>query len=229
MLTSTFSQQSTLDSYEKFLSDFDIDIDTFLEWGINSTIFPPLHAVEEAWERHKWKIMNNQTVYIRGYGRDAHGTQLYIDLYRDLLGNCNVKKDPTNNSQPHKHIQTLTGLKRNDDIFNYQVSHIWGHTKNIYLFEAPWNICYVPKLMDPFTGHETKGKWPETYQKLFLAKAYELYNPYVNDYNELLGKYDIERRTEEYVESLRNTIPDKELEQFTRDVLRELAPIYFSL
>jgi len=225
MLAHTFSQHATLDSYEKFLSDFSIDIDTFFEWGINSTIFPSLDAVGESWERHKWKIMNNQTVYIRGYGRDAHGTQLYIDLYRDLFGNCNIKKDPTNNAQPHKHIQTLTGLKRNNDIFNYQVSHIWGRTKNIYLFEAPWNICYVPKIMDPFTGHETKGKWPEKYQDLFLSKANAMYKPFVDDYNELLEKYDIRRRTKNYIESLRNTISDKELEQFAKDALNELSAI----
>lgn len=56
----------------------------------------------------KKMILKNQVVYIRGYGRDAHGTQLYKDLYKMIFRNFHVEKDPTNNTAPHKLIQRLT-------------------------------------------------------------------------------------------------------------------------
>lgn len=98
-------------------------------WGIESTIFPAVDVVADEWEKLKQRIFTNQTVYIRGYGRDAHGTQLYQELYKNIFGNENIKKDPTNNTVPHRHIQQLTGLKRNEDVYNYQVSHIWEKPK----------------------------------------------------------------------------------------------------
>ncbi|MBU9738464.1 hypothetical protein [Diplocloster agilis] len=214
-----------IDSYQEFLTHFGIDRTSFFEWGIASTIFPPIDKVAYEWEDLKKRIFNNQTVYIRGYGRDAHGTQLYKDLYAKLLNNANIEKDPANNAVPHKLIQRITGLKRNKDIYNYQVSHIWGHTKNVFMFESPWNICYTPKIMDPFTGHETQGIWPAEYQKLFIAKANELYRPFVDEYNQLLKALDVENQLREYLLSLKSIIPEKELVQFSKDAASELSLI----
>ena len=213
------------DSYQKFLTHFQIDKESFFDWGISATIFPPIDMVVSEWEDLKKRIFNDQTVYIRGYGRDAHGTQLYKDFYAELLGNTHVEKDPTNNAFPHKLIQRTTGLKRNRDIYNYQVSHIWGHTKNIFMFEAPWNICYTPKIMYPFTGHETQGRWPAEYQKLFIAKADDLYRPFVDEYNQILKALDADKKLREYISSLDGLISAKELAQFSKDAASELSPI----
>ena len=213
------------DSYQVFLDAFNIKKDDLYQWGIESTIMPDLDAVADEWERLKERIFKNQTVYIRGYGRNAHGTQLYKDLYEAIFGNENVEKDPTNNNVPHRHIQQLTGLRRNDDVLNYQVSHIWGRTKNIFLFESPWNICYTPKLIDPFTGHETRGAWPEEYQKLFMAYAYSRYKTFIDDYNQLLIDYDIHNKINLYLQSIKSSIAEREFTQFERDVHREFAPI----
>ncbi len=214
-----------IDSYQEFLTHFKIDRESFFEWGISVTIFPPADKVASEWERLKKRIFNNQTVYIRGYGRDAHGTQMYKDFYAKLLGNTHVEKDPTNNAIPHGLIQCTTELKRNSDIYNYQVSHIWGRTKNVFMFGAPWNICYVPKIMDPFTGHETKGIWPAEYQKLFKRKADELYRPFVDEYNWILKSLDVEKQLQEYISSLAGQIPAKKLAQFSKDAAGELSPV----
>ena len=80
-----------MDSYQEFLTHFGIDRTSFFEWGISSTIFPPLDKAALAWESLKKRIFHDQTVYIRGYGRNAHGTQLYRDLYAKLLNNFHVK------------------------------------------------------------------------------------------------------------------------------------------
>ena len=213
------------DSYQVFLDAFNIKKDDLYQWGISSTIFPELDAVADAWEGLKKRIFSNQTVYIRGYGRDAHGTQLYQDLYKALFGNENVKKDPTNNTVPHKHIQQLTGLRRNNDVYNYQVSHIWGRTKNVFMFEAPWNICYTPKLIDPFTGHETKGDWPAEFQKLFTAAAHNMYKTFIDDYNQLLIDNDIHNKIALYLQTIKSSISEREFVQLERDVYSEFAPI----
>ncbi len=214
-----------MDSYEQLLTHFNIDKASFLEWGISSIIFPPVDKVALKWKDLKNRIFYNEQVYIRGYGRDAHGTDLYIKLYEKLFDNSKVKKDPTNNSVPHRLIQQLTGLERNKHLYNYQVSHIWGHTKNIFLFEAPWNICYMPKVMDPFTGHETKGMLQKKFQELFLLKASELYKPFIDEYNDLLIMLKIKEQLSEYINSLDNSISENKRMQFAKDAERELSPI----
>lgn len=214
-----------MDSYQKFLNHFGINKQALFEWGIEATIFPPIEKVIREWELLKAKVLTNQQVYIRGYGRDGHGTQLYKDLYKYLFGNEHVEKDPTNNAIPQKCVQRLTGLKRNTDIYNYQVSHIWGHTKNVFLFEAPWNICYTPKIMDPFTGHETKGSWPEEYQKIFLDRALELYKPFVADYNKIVSDLCVNELIGQYIDGMKGKIPSKELTQFEKDVRSEFQPL----
>ena len=218
-------ERESKDSYQEFLCNFGINKEELYQWGISATIFPPISTVTTAWENLKERVLTDQKVYIRGYGRDAHGTQLYKDLYRLLFGNSHIEKDPTNNTIPHRNIQQLTGLRRNVDLYNYQVSHIWGHTKNVLMFEAPWNICYTPKLIDPFTGHETKGVWPKEYQKLFVEQAHRMYGPFVEEYNQLMMEWCIVDRVEDYLQKLKYTIPDKDYVQFEKDVRNELALI----
>lgn len=48
------------------------------------------------------------------------------------------------------------------------------------MFEAPWNICYTPKIIDPFTGHESKGDLPEEFQEYFLKYAQKKYKKYIS-------------------------------------------------
>lgn len=218
-------KETAIDSYQNFLTYFKIDKASFFEWGITATVFPPVDRVASQWEDLKKRIFNNDTVYIRGYGRDSHGTQLYKEFYSRFLSNDHVEKDPTNNSIPRKLIQNLTGLKNNNDIINYQVSHIWGHTKNLFMFEAPWNVCYTPKIMDPFTGHESQGIWPTQYQEIFIAKAKELYKPFVDEYNQILKTLEMDKKLQEYIFSLNGLIPQKTLIQFQKDSNNELSPI----
>lgn len=208
------------DSYYDFMNHFGIKPKELFEWGMQAIIFPPKEKVEEEWEKLKHRVFNNLEVYIRGYGRDAHGTQLYIDFYNYLFKNEHIKKDPTNNNKPTACIRKMTGLARNKEIYNYQVSHIWGRTKNVLLFEAPWNICYTPKIIDPFTGHETKGDLPEEFKQYFFKYAQKKYRKYILDYNTIISSYDIKAYLEEYCE--KNGVNDL---RFMEDALIELSPI----
>jgi hypothetical protein len=216
------------DSYERFLSHFNINKEDLYEFGLNETIFPSYEKVGTYWNDLKNRILNNGKVYIRGYGRDANGTALYIGLYKHLFNNTNIHKDPTNNFIPQKLIQELTGYKRNENIFNYQVSHIFGKTKNVFMFESPWNIVLVPKLIDPLTGHETKGEWPEDYQKIFLTKVNYKYKYFIKEFNEIVQKLSINEGIKEYCEYLKvKNGHSRVLEQFQSDALKEFKHIEY--
>ncbi|SMC65555.1 hypothetical protein SAMN06296952_2163 [Oscillospiraceae bacterium] len=208
------------DSYYDFLQHFDIKPKELFDWGMNACIFPPLDTVEREWNDLKHRIFNNEAVYIRGYGRDAHGTRLYIDFYKFVFENEHILKDPTNNNKPTSNLRRMTGLVRNKDIYNYQVSHIWGQTKNLFLFEAPWNVCYTPKIIDPFTGHETKGDLPCEFQVSFIKYAQKKYKRFINDYNRIISTYDIEGLLNDYCAAY--SVAD---ERFVSDALKELSPI----
>ena len=208
------------DSYYDFMNYFGIKPKALFEWGMDAIIFPEMDVVELEWENLKNRILNDEEVYIRGYGRDARGTQLYIDFYNFLLGNAHIKKDPTNNNKPQAQIRNMTGLTRNKDIYNYQVSHIWGRTKNVFMFEAPWNICYTPKIIDPFTGHETKGDLPIEFQEFFMKYARKKYRKYIADYNKVISSYDIANQLKSFCQI--NGITDS---RFIEDASLELSPI----
>lgn len=214
-----------MDSYIEFLKHFNITADEFFKWGMEATIFPQENKVAAEWDALKKRLFSDEQVYIRGYGRDTHGTWLYKELYRSVFNNNHIEKDPSNNTAPHKLIVRLTDKKVNREIYNYQVSHIWGHTKNPLMFEAPWNICYTPKMFDPFTGHEVGGELPAEYKRIFLAKAHELYQSYIDEYNEILIKYDVDKHIEEFLGNLPDDLSEKEKKQFEKDVRNELSPI----
>ena len=136
------------DSYIRFFSEGYISKEQFFEFGLKETIYAPYGKVELEWNRLKNRILNNESVFMRGFGRDANGTYLFQELYKRLNGNNNIKKDPTNNAEPTKIIRALTGYSKTVNskyelIRNYQISHIFGRTKNIYAFTAPWNIVYI--------------------------------------------------------------------------------------
>ena len=210
------------DAYQIFFSFFKISDEELIQWGIQEAIFPDYPRAAFEWDKLKKRVLNNERVYIRGYGRNAHGTYLYQDLYTEIIGNDHITKDPTNNTIPHRIMEKMTGLCRNRDIYNYQVSHIFGKTKNPFLFEAPWNLCYMPKMMDPFTGHESKGELSNRFQKLFRQYSFDKYRPLIEDYNQLIIDLNLRSKAMQYLEKLNNR-------QFSKDVLPELSTIMIEL
>jgi hypothetical protein len=106
------------------------------------------------------------------------------------------------------------------------VSHIFGRTKNPFLFEAPWNIAFVPKIIDPFTGHETKGCWPDEYQELFSKSIRNRYKGFIDDYNSLIKKYDLDNKINEFITNVdRQQVDDNQIMQFSRGIKTELSVI----
>lgn len=200
------SEIKKLDSYQIFAKTFNITKSDFYKFGLDETIYPKDELIDVYWTELKDRLFNNNRVYIRGYGRDAKGTDLYKEFHLNIFGNQNIFKDPTNNSVPQRLIESLTGLKRNEHLFNYQVSHIFGMTRNGLMFECPWNIVLVPKIIDPLTGHESKGDWQKEYKEIFMNYIHSKYAKYIEDYNQICIKLDFQGKIEKFVlEKLKNT------------------------
>lgn len=213
-----------IDSYAKFLERFNIDKKSLYQFGVEETKLPEIDVIWKEWINLKKRVFNNEEVYIRGAGRDAKGTPIYLEFYKYLFSNSNVKKDPTNNMKPQQIIQSLTGYRRNANIFNYQVSHIFGMTKNPLLFEAPWNLALVPKLIDPLTGHETKGNWPVEYQHYFFEHIHKRYSEFIEDYNDIVLSLKLEEKLDEFLAYI-DVTKFESVDQFKKNILKEFKMI----
>lgn len=214
-----------IDSYEKFLTKY-VSKEDFFDFGLNETIYIPIDKVEKEWSNLKNRILENQNVFIRGFGRDAAGTHLFLKFYENIFEHSNIVKDPTNNQQPTKLLESLTGLKKNKDIRNYQVSHIFGRTKNIFTFTAPWNIVFMPKILDPFTGHEAKGDMIDEYQKLFQQQSYNKFKHFIDEFNHIITDTKLVKNIEDYFEELHNSSENKKtIAKFEKAVREEFSPI----
>jgi len=224
------------DSYNRFFKKFRIGIDELIDFGIEDTIFPDEDEIGEEWISLINNATNNKRVFIRGYGRDAKGTILFQEFYKITLKNNNIKKDSTNNNEPTRLLQKITGyIKKGEsaNINNYQVSHIFGKTKNPLMFTAPWNIVWNPKIFDPFTGHESKGDYTEKYHKNFIKTAKNKYYPYIKDYNNLVDKYfnyiiidSALKKVEKFADT--QNIGENKFNKFKKVVYDELSKIDIS-
>jgi hypothetical protein len=206
------------DSYLNFLEKFNISNEDFIEYGLNDIIFVPNDKVISEWDILKNKVYSNQEVYIRGMGRDATSTQYMLKVHKSLFGNSNIKKDPSNNAHPTKILENLTGfskrkLKNSILISNYQVSHIFGHTKNALMFMAPWNIVYIPKLFDPFSGHESKGELTQIFSTKLKEITYEKFKVQIDDYNSIVNN-------SKFIDSLNSSI--EKLESNNSEISQKL-------
>lgn len=218
------------DSYEIFFKNFEIDFQDIIKFGIEEdTIYPEKEKIIDCWEKPIFEIENNWVVYIRGYWRDAKWTHLYQELFELLLNNKNIKKDPTNNSYPRRTLEHLTGYFKNwkkANIRNYQVSHVFGKTKNPFLFTAPWNVVWKPKILGPFTWHESRWENTKLYRVAFEKKAIEIYSDFIQDYNSLAKKYFSEDKLNKAFAILEEKYPkDVLLERFKQDARNELSKI----
>lgn len=220
------------DAYKLFMKEFKITDDALIQYGLDNTLFIPMDKVEEYWNKLKGEIEGaNKIIFIRGYGRDAKGTQKFIDFYSNVFNNNMIQKDPTNNAVPTKLIRDLTRYSKtkisNKSTFkyiqNYQISHIFGKTKNIYTFTAPWNIVYMPKILDPLTGHESRGDFKKKFQKEFQKYCFKKFEKYIDEYNEIVSNDVFLTNKRTYLDTLDDN--DKSIQKFKEMIENEFSPI----
>lgn len=78
------------------------------------------------------------------------------------------------------------------------------------------NIVYIPKIVDPFTGHESKGDLTRKFTRKFQQHVYSKYQIYIEEFNTIVN--NLKPTLESYLEGVEN-------EQFKVDVLKQFTPI----
>lgn len=144
------------------------------------------------------KKNENTKVYVRTFGNKGNSeTKSLLEcFYKYVFGNKEVISfDSSNNSAPSSTLTKYTNYtkykkKRNHKskklLLNYQVSHVFGKTLNCYAFTAPWNIVYLPKILDPFTGHESKGELTERFTEKIQDFVKSNYSEQILDFNQTM-------------------------------------------
>jgi len=216
------------DAYERFFESLKIPPEQFFQFGLSEIVHIPFDAACAEWEQLKLRITNGDIVFIRGFGRNALNSHLFVDLYTSLFGHRNISIDPTNNAAPAKLLQVLTGFSKTprkgcERLRNYQVTHVFGRTKNPYAFTAPWNIVYLPKIIDPFTGHESKGDLTLKFQQMFRQHIFAIFSPMIHDFNQMVSDQQIVSRIDAHLSILDQ--PPALVEKFRNSLTEEWRPI----
>ncbi len=164
----------------------------FFQFGIENIITIDIKKAEKEWSELLSRIKHkSKDLFVRSSGRNGAGNELLKKFYIELF-DIVINIDPTNNQRPRKLMNTLSGYEINKNIQNYQTSHVFGSTKNVYCFVAPWNLVFLPKIIDPLTGHEAKGDFVKEFQYLFKNSIYDKYNHLIEEYNSLIKVKEIE-------------------------------------
>jgi hypothetical protein len=174
------------DAYCEFFKLFPKE--DFFHFGLSNVIHIDLQIAKKNWGKLTSAIKNKDAgakLYIRSMGQKGIGDDTLSRFYREIF-KIEIKFDPTNNLRPTKLLEELTNHRKNVTISNYQVSHVFGNTKNVYCFCAPWNIVFIPKLLDPFTGHEAKGEFVAEFQNRFRLKMYQIFEELISEYNQIM-------------------------------------------
>ena len=151
-------------------------------------------------------------ISVRSHGRNGSGSNDLLVILKKVFEK-DFKIDSTNNAAPAQILRNAF----NEEYQDYQISHVFEErTNNPLLFTAPWMICYTPKIIDPFTGHETKG-FPE-FKEEFIDWAFRANKVYIDEYNEIIFQYWKKLKS-----VLNTTTHDK---KFKDHMVAVLAPIH---
>jgi len=161
----------------------EIKPEDLFEVGLDQIIRIDDTTIREGWKNliENMNSSSNEKVFVRSHGRNGSGSEPLLQLLEAVFGRS-FCSDPSNNSKPKS---ILKNAFKNIVYQDYQISHIFEErTNNPLLFGAPWMVCYTPKIIDPFTGHESQG-FPEFREK-FVKWAYNKNEEYIKKYNDLI-------------------------------------------
>lgn len=86
-------------------------------------------------------------------------------------------------------------------------------------------VC-LPKIIDPFAGHEAKGDMVDEYQAIFQQRSYARFERLIEDYNKLITQPELTDRITAYLKQMSSKSDDsKTLEKFRKALRDELSPI----
>jgi hypothetical protein len=214
------------DGIRDFFTRFRIDDDEFISFGIESIVLAEPQAAFTQWQLQVKEIESGQTnVFVRPFGRTGHGREHMLTFYSSCMNLKRIEFDPTNNAIPYRTFSSITKNKKGKDLINYKLSHIWGRTKNPYTFCAPWNMCYTPIFIDPFTGHESKGELSTRFASELKRLAFDRFKQSIELFNELMFK--LKPSIDDYIDQLTNdsTIVEKDRSKLVKSMKENFSPI----
>lgn len=214
-----------IDSYELLLSQY-VSKEDFFKFGLEKTIYISNDKAEIEWQNLKKNISNNKTVFIRGFKTSA-GMHMAFDFYTKVFENKQIKKDPSNTQNPSKIIEKLTGYKKGKDLKNYQLTSIFGRSRNILAFCAPWNIVYIPSILDPLLSVDANTEIAKEFKRRFLQHSYEKFKPFIEEFNLMVSNHQFQKSMDEYFQKLFDDghFDKKEMITFENTIREDFAPI----
>lgn len=175
------------DAYAQFFNKFAKS--AIFRFGLDNLIIGRLSETREQWAKLKQRITTSEAdLFVRRYGQAGQKSEIIRKLYQEAFG-IKINIDGSNNGKPTAMIQKITGYRKSKSIFNYQVSHVFGRTKNVFCYVAPWNIAFVPKILDPLTGHEASGPFVTEFTRKFRSKVFKAFATEITDYNKIVTPY----------------------------------------
>lgn len=204
-----------IDAYELFMNKFNIKEDDLIDFGLRNTHSIDIGLAEKEWNIQKENIINGGEVIVRTFGNknDARTKSILLNFYKNVYPKVTVETDRDGNTSPRELLERLTQKKKNKDIINFQISHIFGQTKNLYAFTAPWNIVFMPKIMDPLTGHEAHGDLKNRFQSELQKMIYNKYEDLIHDFNSLMNNEQLVISIDNYLNSINEKRFKKEIKK----------------
>ena len=173
-------------------------------------------------------------VYVRTFGDKGNSEtkSLLERFYKYIFSNKEViSLDSSNNSAPSSTLNKYTKYTKNKDhkskniLFNYQVSHVFGKTLNCYAFTAPWNVVYLPKVSDPYTGHESKGELTEQFTEKLQEFVKSNYREQIREFNQTME--DLAPKVKQFKKEIKKegNIKEDTLKQFFKSLDESFSKI----
>ncbi len=83
----------------------------------------------------------------------------------------------------------------------------------------------MPKMLDPFTGHEAKGDMIDEYTVLFQKQGYRHFGKLIEDFNEIITKPSFKVNLERCLCELEEQKDYKDIEKLRKALQDEFKPI----
>jgi len=85
----------------------------------------------------------------------------------------------------------------------------------------------MPKILDPFTGHEAKGEMIDEYTELFQKQTYKQFGRQIDEFNEIIFNASFTKRINNCLEELSEdaSFEKMDIEKLQKAVHSEFMPI----
>ena len=240
------------DAYQLFFDYFaghQMSPQEFYKFGIDNSVFADKEDVKYA-ERQfddligllKYGRLPNdpaggrqrKDLAIRKYSGSKSKSEMFVELYRKLFQRASIRVE--SNATPKLNFRSAVkcemfsagyvGKETTTVLKNYVCSHVFDNrTQNPLLFEAVWNIVLTPKIIDPLTGNETKGRWPDEFQPLFRDKIRDKFLPCIRKFNAIAAEVhpQIEKAALEVAQ--RNALGEEDRNRFIENAIAQWEQI----